>query len=63
MKVAGFNVKGMRRRTYHLGRVEQLNVDCLQTRNALKGIRIPVFGLKGRRPSPLDDEGTKVMSI
>ena len=30
---------------------------------ALKGIRIPVSGLKGRCPWPLDDEGMQTLSI
>ena len=44
-------------------KVEQLETGHAHSRNALKGIRIPVFGLKGQRPSPLDDEGAKVKSI
>ena len=43
--------------------VEQSGRGCAHSRNALKGIRIPVFGLKGQRPGPLDDEGAKVKSI
>ena len=43
--------------------VKQLEISDAHSRNALKGIRIPVFGLKGQRPSPLDDEGAKGKSI
>lgn len=36
--------------------------DALEA-NALTGIRTPVLGLKGLRPSPLDDEGKRGDSI
>jgi hypothetical protein len=67
MKVSAPSFKGYQRGIYRRRRVEQIveqsTIGDAQARNALKGIRIPVFGLKGRRPSPLDDEGTNVMSI
>ena len=44
-------------------KVDQLKTADTGSRYALKGIRIPVFGLKGRCPRPLDDEGPTWKSI
>ena len=38
-------------------KVEQPEISDAYGKNAPKGIRIPVNGLKGRRPGPLDDGG------
>ena len=37
--------------------VKQSSIGCAHSEHAPKGIRIPVNGLKGRRPRPLDDGG------